>query len=109
MRIFIRSGLTFLSGIFVAFLEHALAKFQPAMTCNSQNTSQKHQKYTLTAYCTVLLYTRYPHCSIFLYLARVITHVIKQLLSNALLRMHGTIKLTGKERVEEVSTARTGA
>ena len=34
---------------------------------------------------------KYPHCSIFLYLARVITHVIKQLLSNALLCMHVTI------------------
>ncbi len=38
-----------------------------------------------------LFYTRYPQCSIFLYLARVITHVIKQLLSNALPCMHKSI------------------
>ena len=62
----------------------------------------RHISQLTSVISALLFYTRYPHCSIFLYLARVITHVIKQLLSNALLRMRGTLKLTGKERVEEV-------
>ena len=32
-------------GLLEYILQHALAKFQPATTCNSQNTSQNTQKY----------------------------------------------------------------
>ena len=40
-------------------LQHALAKFQPATTCNSQNTSQntqKHQKHAIVLSKPVALY-----------------------------------------------------
>ena len=46
-------------GLLEYILQHALAKFQPATTCNSQNTSQntqKHQKHAILLSKPVALY-----------------------------------------------------
>ena len=47
-------------GLLEYILQHALAKFQPATTCNSQNTSQntqKHQKHAILLSKPVALYS----------------------------------------------------
>ena len=59
MHYFRFDGFSF-GGLLEYILQHALAKFQPATTCNSQNTSQNTQKtpktrhFTLKACCTVV-------------------------------------------------------
>ena len=43
-------------GLLEYILQHALAKFQPATTCNSQNTSQNTQKHPILLSKPVALY-----------------------------------------------------
>ena len=59
MHYFRFDGFSF-GGLLEYILQHTLAKFQPAMTCNSQNTSQntqKHQKHAILLSKPVALYT----------------------------------------------------
>ena len=61
MHYFRFDGFSF-GGLLEYILQHTLAKFQPAMTCNSQNTSQntqKHQKHAILLSKPVALYI---HC-----------------------------------------------
>ena len=58
MDYFSLDGFSF-GGLLEYILQHALAKFQPATTCNSQNTSQntqKHQKHPIVLSKPVALY-----------------------------------------------------
>ena len=58
MHYFRFDGFSF-GGLLEYILQHTLAKFQPAMTCNSQNTSQntqKHQKHAILLSKPVALY-----------------------------------------------------
>ena len=58
MHYFRFDGFSF-GGLLEYILQHTLAKFHPAMTCNSQNASQntqKHQKHAILLSKPVALY-----------------------------------------------------
>ena len=87
MHYFRFDGFSF-GGLLEYILQHALAKFQPATTCNSQNTSQntqKHQKHAILLSKPVALYRQHNFC---FGLALAINKLLKPQIKNTCLHCH---------------------